>query len=401
MKPLRFLTTLAIVAAGTNLHAQILPPGATAQLLDTGFRFTEGPLYDGNGGVYFSDMWPSAGQATNPSRIWRYDIAADTSQIVDPSSGTSNGLIKDSVGRVISADRDRRQISRRSASDIKTVETALVSKFNNVSFNGPNDLVMDATGGIFFTDPDYENRQALPDALYYLSSGGQLSRLRTFTVSTNRRPNGVALSPDGTILYLAVESGKQIMAYDVGANGALTNDRQFAVTTVNARGQTLPGITNGPDGLAVDAAGNLYAAVQNAVFAWNPAGSRLFDLPVSQDPTNLKFGGVGGRTLFITGATSLFKVDLNVPAPAQGDYNGNGLVDAADYVVWRNSLSATANLSADGNGNRVIDDGDYDAWRARFGQTVGSGATSIAVPEPATILLLLSTAFGKGRRRRD
>ncbi len=391
MTRLRFLIAVVIVSAGARLRAQILPPGATAQLLNTGFMFTEGPLYDGNGGVYFSDMGPSAQQATKPSHIWRYDIASDTSAIVDPISGGANGLIKDTSGRVISADRERRQISRRSASDITTVETVLASKFNNTAFNGPNDLVMDASGGIYFTDPDYENRHSLPDALYYLSAAGEVFQRRTFTVVGNQRPNGLVLSPDGTILYLSIESGKRIMAYDVGANGALSNDRQFAITTVNMAGTTLPNITNGPDGLTIDAAGNVYAAVQNAVFAWNPAGARLFDLPVSQDPTNLKFGGVGGRTLFITGGTSLFKVDLNVPAPALGDYDGNGVVDMRDYVVWRNWLGATANLSADGNGDRVVDAGDYDVWRAHFGQSDGSGSSSsafIVVPEPASGLLL-------------
>jgi hypothetical protein len=153
----------------------------------------------------------------------------------------------------------------------------------------------------------------------------------------------------------------------------------------------------------VDAAGNVYAAVQNAVFAWNPAGARLFDLSVSQDPTNLKFGGASGRTLFITGGTSLFSVDLNVPVPAQGDYDGNGVVDAGDYVVWRNTLGTTANLSADGNGNRVIDAGDYDVWRSHFGQAIGSGtsASSAAVPEPGLVGILWSAcAAGMFARRR-
>jgi gluconolactonase len=405
MKFVRYLVALTLLSAGSTSHAQILPPGGAAQLLDSGFQFTEGPLYDGNGGVYFSDLGPSAQQSTNPSHIWRYDIASDTSQIVDPISGGANGLIKDASGRVISADRDRRQISRRSASDIKSVETVLVNKYLTKSFNGPNDLVMDGTGGLFFTDPDYENRLSLPDALYYLSSTGELFQRRTFTSASNRRPNGVVLSPDGTILYLAIESGKRIMEYDVGPNGALTNDRQFAITTVDAAGTPLPNITNGPDGLTVDAAGNLYAAVQNAVFAWNPAGVRLFDLPVSQDPTNLKFGGASGRTLFITAGTSLFKVDLNVPAPALGDYNGDGLIDSADYIVWRDTLGTTANLSADGNGSHVIDATDYDVWRAHFGQSIVSGSANnvnAAVPEPATLVLMMFAAAGwclqRGRR---
>src|SRR4051812_49799086 len=122
MRLARFLVALTIFSAWSSLHAQILPPGGAAQLLDTGFQFTEGPLYDGNGGGYFSDLWPSAQQATKPSHIWRDDIASDTSQIVYPIFGGANGLIKDASGRVISADRAPRQVLRGSAGEIKNVE---------------------------------------------------------------------------------------------------------------------------------------------------------------------------------------------------------------------------------------------------------------------------------------
>jgi gluconolactonase len=403
IRPRPFLASLLVGLAVAPACAQILPPGTSVTLLDTDFRFTEGPLYDGVGGVYFSDMWPANTQATLPSKIWRYDIAADTSQVVDPNSGTSNGLILDSGGHVISADRDRRQVSRRSAGNITMVETALANNWMGALFNGPNDLVMDAAGGIFFTDPDYENRRSTPEALYYIGPAGALSRLLTFPATgSNRRPNGVALSPNGSVLYLAVEMNKRIMAYDVSAGGAISNERLFALTNVNGSGTPLPGITNGPDGIAIDAAGNVYCAVQNAVFAWNPAGQRLFDLPVPQDPTNLKFGGVDGRTLFITAGRSLYGIELNVPSPALGDFNGDAIVDAIDYTVWRDTLGTSMNLSADANGNRTIDAGDYDVWKTHFGNTLGSGAgaitqlvsgnspgTSSTVPEPSGLGLAI------------
>jgi hypothetical protein len=77
-----------------------------------------------------------------------------------------------------------------------------------------------------------------------------------------------------------------------------------------------------------------------------------------------------------------------------GDYNGDGVVDAADYTVWRGSLGSTANLAADGNQNGMVDSGDYDVWKMHFGQTAsgsGAGASSnTAVPEPATLWLLLT-----------
>ena len=185
--------------------------------------------------------------------------------------------------------------------------------YNGTAFNGPNDLVIDSTGGIYFSDPDYENRHSLPEAVYYLSAQGTLTRLVTgFT-----HPNGVILSPDGKTFYLAVEGQKFIEAYDVVSPGVIANGRLFARDDVNAQGQTIPGITNGPDGLTIDPAGNIYSAVQNAVWAWNPQGQQLFELSFPEDPTNLDFGGADGRTLFVAAGTSLYSVQLNiVPEPA-------------------------------------------------------------------------------------
>src|SRR5262249_37648130 len=89
-------------------------------------------------------------------------------------------------------------------------------------------------------------------------------------------------------------------------------------------------------------------------------------------------------------------------AGVPGDYNGNGIVDAGDYTVWRDTLGSTTNLAADGNGNGVIDAGDYGVWKANFGNHSGSGASAnAAVPEPATLtLLFLAAAIIPLRRRR-
>ena len=311
------LRALAVVAfiplAAAGASAQILPPGATPTKLATGYVFTEGALYDPTGGVYFEDMHPSGQVATNPSHMVRYNFATGVASVVDPSSGGANGLYYNANSQIVSADRERRQISLRWAGNVSVVQQALVTAYNGSQFNGPNDLVIDSVGGIYFTDPDYENRHSLPEAVYYLSAQGALTRL----VTGLTHPNGVILSPFGHTFYLAVEGQKFIEQYDVTSPGVLANPRLFARDDVNSQGQTIPGITNGPDGLTIDPAGNIYAAVQNAVWAWTPQGQQLFQLSFPEDPTNLDFGGADGKTLFVTAGTSLYKVQLNiVPEPA-------------------------------------------------------------------------------------
>jgi hypothetical protein len=277
------------------------------------------------------------------------------------------------------------------------VDQVLASTWNGSGFNSPNDLVIDAEGGIYFTDPDYNNVRAQAEGVYYRNPDGVVTQI----LNGFSRPNGIMLSPGGATMYLAVEAERRIMAYDVTAGGVLANERQFKSTSVDAAGNPHSG--HGPDGLTIDKAGNLYAAVQNEIWAWTPEGESLLELPVPQDPTNVTFGGSAGRTLFITARTSLYGIELNVPAPALGDYNGDGEVSAADYTVWRDTLGSTDNLSADGNGNRVIDAGDYDHWKSRFGDVIGSGASGHAqpVPEPTSLvaaILAVVLAFATRRR---
>ncbi|MBB6429689.1 endonuclease [Algisphaera agarilytica] len=83
-----------------------------------------------------------------------------------------------------------------------------------------------------------------------------------------------------------------------------------------------------------------------------------------------------------------------------GDYNGNGVVDAADYTVWQDSFGSTVDLAADGNGNGVVDAADYTVWQDNFGSTSGGGS-SVVIPEPGTVTLVLVSLMGMaGRRQR-
>lgn len=149
---------------------------------------------------------------------------------------------------------------------------------------------------------------------------------------------------------------------------------------------------------------------------WNltPAGTAFMalmaqwdtDLTLSVGPDGtIDFRGFYGiYEVTIDGET--FELDLTkgqslyALAVAPGDYNGDGVVDAVDYTVWRDALGSTDDLRADGNGNFVIDDGDFDVWRTAFGSVyAGAGAGALTVPEPASLLFVLVAAVVSARHR--
>lgn len=256
-------------------------------------RLYEGPVWR-DGALYLSDFVHSG---RFPSRIRRF-TPPDRWETVVADSG-SNGLALDTEGHLIAATHDRKQVARVDLDD--GTRTPLVSGFEGAPFNSPNDLVMAADGTLFFTDPDYQ-RKAAP--------GGQpLTRVyrhrdgaTTVVDDTLRNPNGIALSPDGGTLYVAggTADGDVLRAYPV-------------VDGIPGAGRDLARISGG-DGLAVDCLGNIYVTEhgERRVRVFSPSGDVLATIGVDANITNAAFGGVDRRTLYLTGAASLWSIDLPV-----------------------------------------------------------------------------------------
>lgn len=387
---------LLIVVAGAHSEAlgQIWDGTAPTRLVTSTASipiiFTEGPLADGTGGVFFSDMHASNG-SNGTSRIIRYDIAGGTDSVPVTNSGGTNGTYRAANGDIYAAERENRRIGKRTeiGGVLSTTSTSVVSMFGTKQFNGPNDITLDSSGGIYFTDPDYEGRHSLTDAFYYYSAGGVLTQEGTFGTM---RPNGVVLSPDGSTLYLALEQGSKIMAYDVTSPGVLANARTFAATT------------SGADGLTIDAVGNVYGAMNRSVQAWNPAGQLLFTMNMptisgtQEDPTNVEFGGADGKTLFITAGKSLYGVHLNVASLKPGDFNQDGFITAADISAMESAMSdlksyesakgfndTQLNTLGDLNHDNAINGADLQML---LGNLIASGGSSAPVPEPSSLALL-------------
>ena len=275
-----------IVPGSSKLYASDAKP----QQISSQFGFTEGPAVDKQGNVFFTDQ-PN-------DKIWKYATDGSLSVFMD-KTGRSNGLYFDRKGNLLACADEKDELW--SISPDKKV-TVLVKDFKGHRLNGPNDLWIDAKGGIYFTDPYYQrpywDRKSSDlngEKLYYLP---QNKKEPVVVDSTLMRPNGIVGTPDGRYLYVADIKDNKIYRYDINRDGSLKERRLFA-------GQ-------GSDGITLDSKGNLYLA-GNGVTIYNPAGEKIDHIDVPAKWTaNLCFGGKNRTDLFITASESVFVLPMLV-----------------------------------------------------------------------------------------
>src|SRR5690606_26499788 len=175
--------------------------------------------------------------------------------------------------------------------------TVVIDEYEGRPFNSPNDLWIDAEGGIYFTDPRYGDDSDLPQPgmhVYYLPAGASEAEL---VISDMVRPNGIIGTRDGRTLYVADHGGRQTFAYTITGPGQLSDKRLFA--------------EQGSDGIALDEQGNLYLTGRN-ITVFSPAGELLQTIDVPLIPANLNFGGPNRDILYITARTTLFSLQMAV-----------------------------------------------------------------------------------------
>ncbi|MHC4538347.1 MAG: SMP-30/gluconolactonase/LRE family protein [Planctomycetota bacterium] len=278
----------------------------------TGFNFTEGPAWHPDGYLLFSDV------RANTIYKWTPDGAAEPFR---SPSGYANGLTFDGQGRLIACEHRNRRISR-TEPDGTTV--TLAGEYDGKRLNSPNDAVVKSDGSIYFTDPPWglmagmggPASQELPfQGLYRWSpEEGTLELL----ASDLGRPNGLAFTPDETILYVAETTSGTVYAFNVQPDGLLANRRSFVQVS-------------GPDGMKVDMRGNLYVASGSGIAVYNSEGTYLGSIATPESTRNCAFGGDDHRTLFITAGTSVYRVQMKLQTFP--DFNGDGIVDSADMCT--------------------------------------------------------------------
>lgn len=284
---------LACRLAAAEPIPEIGPTGDAVKVA-TGFGFTEGPAWDGRSLVYFSDV--------QNARIHTIDAAGKV-EVFAEDTGPSNGLMFNQAGDLVGCDMGGRLVSW----NIKTKEkTVLAAEYDGKRFNAPNDLVIDAAGGVYFTDPPFRAPQPLPQgkqSVYYRSADGKVTRV----VDDAPAPNGVLLSRDEKTLYVLPTMTADMQAYAVEGPGKLGAERTFC-TLKTAGGNGAPGC----DGATIDERGDLYFSTGLGLQVFDSAGKALGIIEVPEQPANCTFGGADGKTLYVTARTSLYSFPMLV-----------------------------------------------------------------------------------------
>ena len=289
-------------ARDPGLH-DLVAPDAPIDRIAGGLTFTEGPVWRG-GELLFSDI-PN-------KRIARWRRRPEGPELTTFATGMSNGLTLDRQDRVLAAEHDGRRVSRVADDGTRTV---LAESFQGKRLNSPNDIVVRSDGSIYFTDPPYAVQPATPGmtrppgwweqpipgkeqpchGVYRIAPDGSLHLL----VDDFALPNGLAFSPDESVLYIDDSARKHIRALDVKPDGALTNSRVLLDMASDD-----PGV---PDGLKVDVHGNVFCTGPGGVWVCRAHGALLGRIILPELPANLAWAE-DGSTLFLTARTSVYRL---------------------------------------------------------------------------------------------
>lgn len=257
-----------------------------------GFSFVEGPLWLASLGVLrWSDI--------PPQRIHEIDDD-DTVSIWRDDSGGSNGLaLIPGVPLMIACEGAARRLS---ISPIDAPDfDSFVEEYEGDRLNAPNDAIVRTDRNVYFTDPDY----GLPagdheigfNGVYRVDPGGLLHLVD----DSRGLPNGIALSPDESTLYVADNATSELWTYDLNEDGS------------TSEGVLLTETEAGPDGMAVDDAGNLYVTTSEGIDIRRADGTPWGVIPVPETPANCTFGGPDRDVLWITARTGLYRVQMVIP----------------------------------------------------------------------------------------
>ena len=276
---------------------------AAVERLATGLRWSEGPVWFGDGRFLLWSDIPN-------NRMMKWEEETGSVSVFRKPSNYSNGNTRDRQGRLITCEHDTRRVTR---TEYDGTVTVLADRFQGKLLNSPNDVAIKSDDSIWFTDPpygilgNYEGHIAkseLSTNVYRID--GKTLEL-TLVIGDIDRPNGLCFSPDESRLYVVVSGStpREIKVYDIVQGNRLANGRLF----VNAG----PGL---PDGIRCDTDGNLWCGFgggegQDGVAVFNPEGKLMGRILLPERCANLCFGGAKRNRLFMASSQSLYSIYVN------------------------------------------------------------------------------------------
>ena len=250
-----------------------------------GFNFIEGPVLK-DGKILFSDI--------PENTIFQFEESKGVTEYYKPS-GNSNGLALNSNGELILAQHGKRRVAKISKSGN---EIPLVEKYNGKLLNSPNDMAIHSDGSIFFTDPPYGIRSEQEElgfyGIYKLTTSGELFLLDKSLI----RPNGIALSPDESKIYVSDSRAKKIFVWDILDDRTI--GKKSLLIEMEGKGSA--------DGLKVSKSGTIYSTGPKGIWVINVDGSVDTIINVPGQITNCNWGNSEQTILFVTSAKALYKI---------------------------------------------------------------------------------------------
>jgi gluconolactonase len=307
----------------------IIPQDAKLELVIDGkkskpeLNFAEGPKWL-NGKLYFSNMYFDKDFNADPKRSSTVEMSPDGSyRNISEGKMQTNGLYPYKNGNLIVCDMMGHRVVEMTTNG--QVVRVLADKYDGKPIDGPNDVVTDAKGGFYFTDPQFtmEAEKFQPGrAVYYVSAEGKITRVTE--PNEFAMPNGILLTPDGKTLlinncyddedWFPVKSEKDnyIWAYDVQEDGTIKNGRKFAKVLLPGEVLDRKARSSGADGMAMDKEGNIYVATYMGVQIFDRQGSYVGMINLPSFPVSLAFGDADMKTLYVVSFSKVFKIRTNM-----------------------------------------------------------------------------------------
>jgi gluconolactonase len=304
--------------------SKIIPEGGKLERVATGFTWIEGPIWD-QGSLFFAEITSNSIRRWTPGKSVSIFLQPSGYQGSAPYGGPepgSNGMTLDVRGRLTVAGHAQRDVYRFDSLNPKGSITILADRYQGKRLNSPNDLVYRSDGSLNFTDPPYGLRKQsdsdpekelkvngvyrIPHAQEQKPGAPPARGELQLLISDLPRPNGIAFSPGEKYLYVDNSEPKKIwMRYTMRPDGTVTDPKLLCDATSDHR-------IGGPDGIKVDEQGNIYGAGPGGVWIISPEGKHLGTIVIPERVSNVGWGGLDRKTLYITASKSVYRVQLKI-----------------------------------------------------------------------------------------